>query len=44
VVLAAEGQVRLHTTRYPLESFHDALAGLNQGRLRGRAILVPSGA
>lgn len=44
MVLAAEGRVRLHTSVYPLGSFGDALADLDQGRIRGRAILVPEGA
>ncbi|MBB4685054.1 NAD(P)-dependent alcohol dehydrogenase [Amycolatopsis jiangsuensis] len=41
MVLAAQDKVRLHTTRYPLESFQDALDDLDAGRIRGRAILVP---
>ncbi|MGW4440784.1 NAD(P)-dependent alcohol dehydrogenase [Streptomyces sp. NPDC004596] len=41
MVLAAQGRVRLHTTRYPLDRFQDALADLEAGRVRGRAILVP---
>jgi NAD+-dependent secondary alcohol dehydrogenase Adh1 len=41
MVLAARGQVRLHTTTYPLEHFQDALDDLAAGRIRGRAILVP---
>ncbi|MGH9069141.1 MAG: NAD(P)-dependent alcohol dehydrogenase [Acidimicrobiales bacterium] len=42
MALAAEGKVRLHTTAYPLDAFKDALADLDQGRLRGRGILVPT--
>lgn len=41
MVLAAQGRVRLHTTPYPLDRFQDALADLDAGRVRGRAILVP---
>ncbi|MFE5406143.1 NAD(P)-dependent alcohol dehydrogenase [Streptomyces sp. NPDC056580] len=41
MVLVAQGRVRLHTTRYPLDRFQDALADLDAGRVRGRAILVP---
>ncbi|WP_413755430.1 NAD(P)-dependent alcohol dehydrogenase [Streptomyces sp. MMBL 11-3] len=41
MVLAAQGKVRLHTTRYPLDRFQDALDDLDAGRVRGRAILVP---
>ncbi|GAB3008025.1 NAD(P)-dependent alcohol dehydrogenase [Amycolatopsis acidiphila] len=41
MVLAARGQVRLHTTKYPLDRFQDALDDLDAGRIRGRAILVP---
>jgi NAD+-dependent secondary alcohol dehydrogenase Adh1 len=39
--LAAQGKVTLHTSTYPLDAVNDAIADLNQGRLRGRAILVP---
>ncbi|MER6991304.1 NAD(P)-dependent alcohol dehydrogenase [Saccharopolyspora hirsuta] len=41
MVLAARGEVRLHTTEYPLDRFQDALDDLDAGRIRGRAILVP---
>ncbi|QWF85135.1 NAD(P)-dependent alcohol dehydrogenase [Amycolatopsis sp. CA-230715] len=41
MVLAAQDRVRLHTARYPLESFQDAIDDLDAGRIRGRAILVP---
>ncbi|MBB1159931.1 MULTISPECIES: NAD(P)-dependent alcohol dehydrogenase [Amycolatopsis] len=41
MVLAAQDRVRLHTVRYPLEKFQDALDDLTAGRIRGRAILVP---
>ncbi|MDQ0380911.1 NAD(P)-dependent alcohol dehydrogenase [Amycolatopsis thermophila] len=41
MVLAAQGRVRLHTTKYPLEGFQDALDDLGAGRIRGRAILTP---
>jgi NAD+-dependent secondary alcohol dehydrogenase Adh1 len=42
MVLAARGQVRLHTATYPLDAFDEALADLDQGRLRGRGILIPA--
>ena len=41
MTLAANGQVSLHTTKYPLEKFQQALDDLDAGRVRGRAILVP---
>jgi NAD+-dependent secondary alcohol dehydrogenase Adh1 len=41
MVLAAQGRVKLHTARYPLEDFQNALADLDAGRIRGRAILIP---
>ncbi|ONF68692.1 NAD(P)-dependent alcohol dehydrogenase [Amycolatopsis keratiniphila] len=41
MVLAAQGRVKLHTARYPLEEFQTALDDLDAGRIRGRAILVP---
>jgi len=42
MVLAARGQVNLHTATYPLDAFGDALADLDGGRLRGRGILIPA--
>ncbi|HEX9314627.1 MAG TPA: zinc-binding dehydrogenase, partial [Actinomycetota bacterium] len=42
MVLAARGRVNLHTATYPLDAFGDALADLDQGRLRGRGILIPA--
>ncbi|HWD03698.1 MAG TPA: NAD(P)-dependent alcohol dehydrogenase [Amycolatopsis sp.] len=41
MVLAQSGRVTLHTKQYPLEAALDALADLDAGRVRGRAILVP---
>lgn len=41
MVLAAKGSVKLHTTTYPLEDFQHALDDLDNGLVRGRAILVP---
>jgi NAD+-dependent secondary alcohol dehydrogenase Adh1 len=39
--LAQAGKVTLHTRTYPLEAAPDALADLDAGRVRGRAILIP---
>ena len=39
--LAAQGKVALHTTKYPLEEFQQALDDLDRGLVRGRAILIP---
>ncbi|WP_406173906.1 NAD(P)-dependent alcohol dehydrogenase [Streptomyces sp. NBC_00996] len=41
MVLAAQGKVTLHTQRYPLASFQQALDDLDAGAVRGRAILIP---
>jgi NAD+-dependent secondary alcohol dehydrogenase Adh1 len=41
MVLAQTGRVTLHTRTYPLADAVDALADLDAGRVRGRAILVP---
>ena len=41
MVLAQAGKVTLHTKTYPLDAAQDALADLDAGRVRGRAILVP---
>jgi NAD+-dependent secondary alcohol dehydrogenase Adh1 len=43
MTLAGQGRVTLHTNSYPLESAVDAMHDLHEGRLRGRAILVPGG-
>ena len=44
MVLAAQGQVTLHTSTYPLDAVNDAMADLDQGRLQGRGILVADAA
>jgi NAD+-dependent secondary alcohol dehydrogenase Adh1 len=41
MVLAQAGRVTLHTRTYPLENALEAIADLDAGRVRGRAILVP---
>jgi NAD+-dependent secondary alcohol dehydrogenase Adh1 len=41
MALAQAGRVTLHTRTYPLGSAQEALADLDAGRVRGRAILVP---
>ncbi|HVX46344.1 MAG TPA: NAD(P)-dependent alcohol dehydrogenase [Mycobacteriales bacterium] len=41
MVLAQAGLVTLHTKQYPLEAALDALSDLDNGRIRGRAILTP---
>jgi NAD+-dependent secondary alcohol dehydrogenase Adh1 len=41
MVLAQAGKVTLHTRAYPLDAAAEALADLDAGRVRGRAILVP---
>jgi NAD+-dependent secondary alcohol dehydrogenase Adh1 len=39
--LAAQGKVKLHTSTYALDDINTAIDDLNEGRLRGRGILVP---
>ena len=41
MVLAQTGRVTLHTSTYPLDAAVEALADLDAGNVRGRAILVP---
>src|SRR5699024_2318106 len=41
MALTAAGKVRLHTSTYPLGSALEALDDLDNGRIRGRAVLVP---
>lgn len=41
MVLAQAGKVTLHTKKYPLDAALDALADLDAGHVRGRAILTP---
>ena len=41
MALAQGGKVTLHTKTYPLDAAPEALADLDAGRVRGRAILVP---
>lgn len=42
VALAARGAVTLTTTTFPLEGVNDALHALDEGRLIGRGVLVPT--
>ena len=42
LTLTAQGAVTLHTTPYSLEAVNDALDDLEQGRIQGRAVLVPA--
>jgi NAD+-dependent secondary alcohol dehydrogenase Adh1 len=41
MVLAAQGSVTLHTSKYPLADFQQAIDDLDAGLVRGRAILIP---
>jgi NAD+-dependent secondary alcohol dehydrogenase Adh1 len=41
MTLTAQGKVTLHTAMYPLDAAIDAIHDLDNGRLRGRGILVP---
>lgn len=41
MALAARGAVTLHTQKYALDDFQQAISDLDAGRVRGRAILVP---
>lgn len=41
VALAARGAVTLHTQKYALDDFQQAISDLDAGKVRGRAILVP---
>ncbi|QTE29401.1 NAD(P)-dependent alcohol dehydrogenase [Pengzhenrongella sicca] len=41
MALAAQAKVTLHTSKYALADFQSALDDLDNGRVRGRAILVP---
>ena len=44
VRLAADGQVTVRTALYPLDAANEAISDLEQGRVRGRAILTPGAA
>ncbi|WNG90396.1 NAD(P)-dependent alcohol dehydrogenase [Mycobacterium sp. ITM-2016-00317] len=41
MALAGRGKVRLHTQKYPLDDFQSAITDLDNGNVRGRAILIP---
>jgi NAD+-dependent secondary alcohol dehydrogenase Adh1 len=41
MALAARGAVTLHTQKYALDDFRQAISDLEAGKVRGRAILVP---
>ena len=40
MILAAQGKVKLHTSKYKLTDFQKAIDDLSAGKVRGRAILV----
>jgi NAD+-dependent secondary alcohol dehydrogenase Adh1 len=44
MTLQAQGKVTLHTNAYPLDAINDALDDVDNGRVRGRGILVPEAA
>jgi NAD+-dependent secondary alcohol dehydrogenase Adh1 len=41
MALAARGAVTLHTQKYKLDDFQQAISDLDAGKVRGRAILIP---
>lgn len=41
MVLAAQGKVKLHTSKYKLAQYERAVQDLRDGKVRGRAILIP---
>lgn len=41
IALAAEGRIRSDVDRFPLDAVEEAYAALDEGRLRGRAVVVP---
>ena len=41
MALAAQQRVQLHTSKFSLDNYQDAIDDLNAGRVRGRAILIP---
>ena len=41
MALAAQGKVKLHTQKYSLDEFQQAIDDLDAGNVRGRAILIP---
>lgn len=41
MVLATQGRVKLHTSEYKLADYECAVQDLRDGKVRGRAILVP---
>lgn len=41
MALTARGAVTLHTQKYPLDDFQQAISDLEAGKVRGRAILIP---
>jgi NAD+-dependent secondary alcohol dehydrogenase Adh1 len=41
MALAASGSVNLHTQKYALDDFQSAITDLDNGNVRGRAILTP---
>ncbi|HEX2027764.1 MAG TPA: NAD(P)-dependent alcohol dehydrogenase [Nitriliruptorales bacterium] len=44
ITLHAQGKVTLLSQQYPLDAINDAIDDLDNGRIQGRAVLVPPGA
>jgi len=44
MALAGEGKVRLAVTFYPLEQINQAIRDLHEGKIKGRAVVLPGGA
>jgi NAD+-dependent secondary alcohol dehydrogenase Adh1 len=42
MALVGDGKVKLHTSTYPLEAAAQALDDLDNGRVKGRAVLIPN--
>lgn len=41
--LARQGKIRAHVERFPLDRVEEAYERLREGRLDGRAVIVPHG-
>jgi NAD+-dependent secondary alcohol dehydrogenase Adh1 len=42
MVLHTQGKVKLHTKRYPLDEINTAIDDLHHGKIKGRAVIVPT--
>ena len=44
IAMARDGRIHVETTEFPLEQANDVYADLKNGKIKGRAVLIPRAA